>query len=322
MSPFGYSTTAEELTKAFADKIKGRTFLVTGTSEGGLGANVAIMLARESPAHIILVSRNKAKVEPVLREIATVNPDVKTTFVACELSDFDSVRAAAKQINDDVSIPRIDVVINNAGVMALKEYTLDKQGLEMALSSNHLGHFLLTNLVMPKILAAGPGARVVNVTSMGHRLGPFRFDDYNFSGGAAYDGWSAYGQSKSANILFSVELSRRLSSKGVKAYSAHPGVIWETGLATHLGEDDYADVDNIARRNTGEGFGERDTPKTLAQGTAALLAAALDPGFDDKSGSFIRDCQVGTAREYAVDPENARKLWELSERLVGQKFDL
>ncbi|XXH06043.1 Arf guanine nucleotide exchange factor sbh1 [Hypoxylon texense] len=322
MSPFGFSTTSEELTKAFADKIKGRTFLVTGTSAGGLGANATIMLARESPAHILLVARNKAKVDPVLREIAAVNPNVKTTFVPCELSDFDSVRAAARQINEDASVPRIDVVLNNAGVMALKEYTLDKQGYEMALSSNHLGHFLLTNLLMPKILAAAPGARVVNVTSMGHRLGPFRFDDYNFSGGAAYDGWSAYGQSKSANILFSVELSRRLASAGgVRSYAPHPGVIWGTGLGTHLSPDDYDQLDVVARRNTGLGF-EREAQKTLSQGTAPLLAAALDPAFDDRPGSYVTDCQISPAREYALDPENARKLWELSEKLVGQKFDV
>ncbi|KAI1761281.1 retinol dehydrogenase 13 [Hypoxylon sp. FL1150] len=321
MSPFGYSTTSEELTAAFADKIKGRTFLVTGTSAGGLGANATIMLARESPAHIILVSRTKVKVDPVLKEIATVNPSVKTTFVTCELSDFDSVRGAAKQINEDPSIPKIDVVINNAGVMALKEYKLDKQGNEMALSSNHLGHFLLTNLIMPKILAAGPGARIVNVTSTGHGLGPFRFDDYNFSGGAKYNGWDAYGQSKSANILFTVELSRRLASRGVKSYAPHPGIIWGTGLGTHLDENDYAKMNDVAIRNTGRGF-EMEPTKTPSQGTAPLLAAALDPNFDDKSGSYVRDCQVIPAREYALDPENARKLWELSESLVGQKFDL
>ncbi|KAI6082472.1 retinol dehydrogenase 13 [Hypoxylon rubiginosum] len=322
MSPFGFTTTSEELTTAFADKIKGRTFLVTGTTAGGLGATATIMLARESPAHIILVSRNKAKVDPVIKEIAAVNPSVKTAFVTCELSDFDSVRAAAKQINEDASIPHIDVVINNAGVMALKEYTLDKQGYEMALSSNHLGHFLLTNLIMPEILAAGPGARIVNVTSTGHALGPFRFDDYNFSGGAKYDGWDAYGQSKSANILFTVELSRRLASRGVRSYSPHPGLISGTGLGTHLDKSDFARLNDVAMRNTGLPFEIDLPPRTLSQGTSSLLASALDPDFDDKSGSYVRNCQVAPAREYALDPENARKLWELSEKLVGQKFDL
>ncbi|KAI1397222.1 retinol dehydrogenase 13 [Hypoxylon fuscum] len=323
MSPFNFHTTSEDLTHALADKIKGRTFLITGTSANGIGAKTATTLAREGPAHIILVSRNKAKVEPVLQEIATVNPNVKAIFVNCELSDFDSVRAAAEQINSDASISRIDVVINNAAVMNPKEYTLDKQGYELSLSSNHLGHFLLTNLIMPKILAAGPGARIVNVTSKGHRLSPFRFDDYNFSNGAAYDGWSAYGQSKSANILFSVELARRLASKGVRSYSVHPGTIYGTSLALHLDfSDDFKSLNEVAMRNTGMEFGTVGEAKTASQGSAPLLAAALDPDFDDRSGGFVEDCQISTARPYAIDPDNARRLWELSEKLVGQKFDL
>ncbi|KAI0137656.1 retinol dehydrogenase 13 [Hypoxylon sp. NC0597] len=325
MSPFGFHTPSEELAKAFADRIKGRTFLITGTSAKGLGAHSAITLAREGPAHLILVSRSKARSEPVLQEIATINPSVKTTFITCELSDFDSVRAAAAQINNDESIPHIDVVINNAGVMAIKEYTLDKQGYEMTLSSNYLGHFLLTNLIMPKILAAGPGARIVNVSSKGHRISPIRFDDYNFSGGKEYDGWSAYGQSKTASILFSVELARRLADRGVRAYSVHPGAIF-TNLATHLDhsawEDIEKDIEKFTLKNTGRSFGGVDWPaKTLSEGTSTLLAAALDPEFDDRSGAFIQDCQVGEPLEHATDPENARKLWELSEKLVGQKFD-
>ncbi|KAI0839228.1 retinol dehydrogenase 13 [Hypoxylon sp. FL0890] len=323
MSPFGVLTPSEELAKAFADRIKGRTFLITGTSAKGLGAQCAITLAREGPAHLILVSRSQPRSEPVLKEIASINPNVKTTFVTCELSDFDSVRAAAKQINGDPEIPHIDVVINNAGVMAIKDYTLDKQGYEMQLSSNHLGHFLLTNLIMPKILAAGPGARIVNVSSKGHRISPFRFSDYNFSEGKEYDPWSGYGQSKTANILFSVELARRLADKGIKAYSAHPGSIWDTNLGKYLDENALDDLEKVTLKNTGRPFGGVDKPpKTLSQGASPLLAAALDPEFDDKSGAYIENCQIGSPLEHATDPESARRLWELSEKLVGQKFDL
>ncbi|KAI1454703.1 retinol dehydrogenase 13 [Annulohypoxylon moriforme] len=322
MSPFGFHTPSEELAKAFADHIKGRTFLITGTSAKGLGAHAAITLARESPSHIILVSRNKSRCEPVIDEIARINPKVKVTFVTCELSDFDSVRAAAAQINADDSIPHIDVVINNAGVMAIQKYTLDKQGYEMTLSSNHLGHFLLTNLIMPKILAAGPGSRIVNVSSKGHRISPFRFEDYNFSEGAEYNGWSAYGQSKTANVLFSVDLARRLAGRGIRAYSVHPGGIYGTGLALHLDDSMWPELEDVTMKNTGRPFGGIDDVKTLTEGTSPLLAAALDPEFDEKSGSFIQDCQIYNALEHATNPESARKLWEVSEKLVGQKFDL
>ncbi|KAF3069738.1 Short-chain dehydrogenase TIC 32, chloroplastic [Daldinia childiae] len=321
MSPFGFSTTSEELVKAFADKIKGRTFLVTGTTAKGLGAQCAIALARESPAHLILVSRTKAKVDPVLEEIASINPNVKTTFVTCELTDFDSVRAAAEKINNDSSIPKIDVVINNAGIMNVKDYTLDKQGIELTFSADHVGHFLLTNLIINKIIAAAPGARIVNVTSRGYGIGPFRGDDYNFSDGKAYDGWSAYGQAKTSNILYSAELSRRLASKGVKSYAPHPGAIFTTNLANHLDESDFSEIGKVAERNTGKAWGGPSNIKNVSQGAAPLLAAALDPDFDDRPGSYIVDCQIVTPHKYATDPEAARKLWEISEKLVGQKFD-
>ncbi|KAI8962519.1 NAD(P)-binding protein [Daldinia sp. FL1419] len=321
MSPYGFETTSEELAKGFADKIKGRTFLITGTTARGLGAQCAITLAREGPANLILVSRTKSKVDPVLEEIAKINPNVKTTFVTCELTDFDSVRAAAETINNDASIPKIDVVINNAAVMNVREYTLDKQGIESTFSANHLGHFLLTNLIINKIIAAAPGARIVNVTSRGYGISPFRGDDYNFSGGKAYDGWSAYGQSKTSNILYSMELSRRLASKGVKSYAPHPGSIMETNLANHLVNEDFGEIAAIAERNTGKPWGGISKLKTRSQGAAPLLAAALDPDFDDKPGSYIVDCQVEIPHEYARNPETARKLWEISEKLVGQKFD-
>ena len=183
MSQFTAQTTGEEVCEAFPSQIKGQTFLVTGTSANGLGAKFATILAKYSPAQIILVSRSKSKVDPVVDEIKSVNKNIVVKFVPCELSDQDSVRSAAETILSDAEISKIDVVVNNAGVMALLDYQVDKQGNEMQFSANHLGHFLLTNLIMPKILAAGAGARIINLTSLGHRIGPFRFNDPTFSGG-------------------------------------------------------------------------------------------------------------------------------------------
>ncbi|KAK7935063.1 Short-chain dehydrogenase TIC 32 [Apiospora marii] len=323
MSPFGFETPCEEVVKACGDRVKGRTFLITGTSAKGLGANAAVALSREAPAHILLVSRNQAKVNPVIAEIAATSPGVQVTFVPCELSDFASVRRAAAAILANAAVPRIDVVLNNAGVMAIKDFTLDPQGHELTLSSNHLGHFLLTNLLLPKILAAGPGARIVNVTSIGHRVGPFRFADPNFSDGVAYDCWSAYGQSKTANILFTVELARRLGPRGIASFAVHPGGILGTNLASHLTMDEFGCIEEISRRNNGRVTFTMDHAfKTISQGTAPLLAACLDPALEAHNGSFVKDCQVGQALEYATDPENAKKLWTLSEQLVGQVFDV
>jgi NAD(P)-dependent dehydrogenase (short-subunit alcohol dehydrogenase family) len=319
MSPFDENSTSEEVTEAFSAQVKNRIFLVTGTSAGGLGAYTATSLARHAPAQLVLVSRSKAKVDPVIQEIAAINPQLKVTFVACELTDQASVRHAADTINGDATIPHIDVIINNAGVMMIPDYQTDKAGYEMQLSANHLGPFLLTNLLLPKVKAAGPGARIVNVSSSGNRISPFRFDDWNFSGGKTYDGWTAYGQSKTANILFTVELARR----GITSVAAHPGTIMETNLARYMklgpGEDPWALLFQVAVRNTGKEFTVSEA-KTLSQGAASLLVAALDPAFAEKSGCYIEDCQVYQTYDYALDKDNAMKLWSLSEELVGQKF--
>ncbi|KAK7749570.1 hypothetical protein SLS53_000146 [Cytospora paraplurivora] len=324
MSRFTNVSTAEEVCEAFTSRINGRTFLITGTSARGLGAKCTAALAKHSPAQLILVSRNKAKVEPVLEEMSSIDAQVDVKFVPCELSDQDSVRKAAEDILNDASIKHIDVVINNAGIMAVAEYKVDNKGNELQLSSNHIGHFLLTNLIMPKIMAAGPGARIVNHTSTGHRLSPFHFDDPTFSEGKEYDPWAAYGQSKTANILFSVELARRLKHRHIQAYAVHPGLILTTSLAGDMdfSKEGPAMVAAIEKNNPGVQWPTDGHVKSDAQGAASALVAALDPELVESSGSYIDDCVVGKPMAYAIDPDNAKKLWAYSEEVVGQKFDL
>jgi NAD(P)-dependent dehydrogenase (short-subunit alcohol dehydrogenase family) len=324
MSAFGFHTTGDQVVSALADKVNGRTFVITGATVNGLGANAAIALAQKSPAHIVLVSRNKSKVDPVLAEIASAAPDVKTTFIPCDLADLDSVREAADAINNDAAITKIDILLNNAGVMAILKHTFDKRGNEYTLSANHLGHFVLTNLLLPKIIKAGPKARIVNMSSKGHLVSPFRFDDYNFTSkpnGDSYDGWTAYGQSKTANVLFSVALTKKLAKYGIESFSVHPGSIYTTNLAAHLEESAFAVINDISRRNTGHEF-EIDPPKTPEEGISTMLVASLDPSLSGKGGSYLANCQIAESRDYAVDPQLAEKLWTLSEQLVGQKFEL
>lgn len=323
MTDFGFATTGEEVCKTLTSQIQGRTILITGTSANGLGAQCATTLAAHSPANLILVSRTKSKVDPVIAEIQTINPAVAVTFVPCELSDQDAVRHAAATILANASLPKIDVVINNAGVMAIAAHTLDKHGNELTLSSNHLGHFLLTNLLLPKLLS---GARIVNLSSHGHRISPFLFDDPTFSrdNGESYNAWTAYGQSKTANVLFGVELARRLEGRGVRAFAVDPGFIMGTGLGLHI--DFMAQLPEllaVAEKNNPGMFGlDASDAKSVAQGCSSTLVAALDPALEVHSGAFIRDCRVWDAMPYAVDSDNARKLWAYSEEAVGQKFDV
>ncbi|RYP66650.1 hypothetical protein DL770_008759 [Monosporascus sp. CRB-9-2] len=326
MPLFDATATSEQVVEAFAPQVKGRTYVITGAGQPSIGSSMAVTLARASPEHILIASRTAAKVEPVLAAIREVNPSVKATFVQVDLSDHASVRRAAKEILE-ATASKIDVLINSAGNMALKEYTVDKQGIEMQLSANHIGHFLLTNLLVPAISAAADanreyGARIVNLCSLGYLISPFRFDDYNFSGGKTYDPWTGYGQAKTANILFTFGLAERLKERGVTSFAAHPGSNLDTQLGSHLVMEDYNDIFEITKRNTSKDF-VFDEPrfKTYAQIGATPLTAALDPDLAAKSPALLMNNQVAETAEYASNPEIADKLWKLSEKLVGQEFN-
>ncbi|KAI7971324.1 hypothetical protein EIK77_000940 [Talaromyces pinophilus] len=208
-----------------------------------------------------------------MKEISSISPSTIVRFIKIDLLSCVSVRAAAAEINASVS--NIDVLINNAGIMGVK-FSLTPENVESHLGANHIGHFLLTNLLVPKLEASG-GARIVNVASAMYQLSPVMFDNYNFSDGKTYNAWIAYGQSKTANILFAVALAEKLEKKGIKSYSLHPGVIHTTGLS---------EVDQEAWPIVGALFEskklEMPKEKTIGQGCATTLAAVLDPSLDGK----------------------------------------
>jgi NAD(P)-dependent dehydrogenase (short-subunit alcohol dehydrogenase family) len=318
---FNERTLSEDVVRSFASHVQGRTFLITGPNTRGLGGNTARYLALGSPKHIILLGRHyKEQVEPVQEDIAATDPNVETTFIECDLSDQDDVRKTALAIAE--KFPIIDVIINNAGIMT-NQLERDNKGNEMTLSSSHIGHFLLTNLLMPQVLAAGPGARIITMSSIGHQISPFRFDDYNFESPPGFDGWSAYGQAKTASILFSIELTRRLKDKGILSFAVHPGSTWTTDISKNLTQEDFVKRDVVALRNTGMEF-VNDWPeqKSMSEGTATTLRAALDPELTAEDPTYMVNCNGRSTYSYAQDAEIARKLWTLSEKLVGQEFDL
>ncbi|GAW24105.1 hypothetical protein ANO14919_136860 [Xylariales sp. No.14919] len=316
---FDGHTTSEEVVEAFKHEIKGRTFVLIGAGYPSIGSQVATYLAGGSPAHILIASRTASKVGPVLKAIAEVDSSIKTTYVQVDTTDHDAVREAAPKIL--AAAPKIDVLVHTAGAMATKEYTLDKQGIEFQLSANHVGGFLLTNLLMPALLAAGR-ARFVNLTSSGYRLTPFRFNDWNFSGGKEYDPWLGYGQAKTANILFAYGLGKRLGHRGITATAVHPGYNGDTKLGAHLTWDDYGLIDGVMKRNRGiDWVWEEPRFKTFSQIAATSLIAALDPELPAKAPAYLQNSQVHEPEQHAKDPESVEKLWKLSEELVKQKFE-
>ncbi|KAI1386555.1 NAD(P)-binding protein [Hypoxylon trugodes] len=319
------------LVHKFADQVKGRTFLLTGPTPGGIGAETVISLAAEAPATIILIGRSLEKAQPTIDTIGKVNADVKVKFFEADLCSFKTVRKAAQAILDDAEIPKIDVLINNAGVMATP-FKITEDGIEHQLQANHLGHFLLTNKLLPKIIAAGSGARLVFVTSSGHRYTGVRFEDPNFTEPDSYHEFGAYGQSKTAVILYAVALNKRLASHGIRVFTLHPGGI-STNLQDHVKALDPARVakvmDDVSERVMGRSLAEQreaEPWKTLQAGCGTTIRAALDPDLVKEEGIYMHDTVLVTdpkwIKEWATDPELAEKLWKLSEELVGEKFDI
>ncbi|KAJ4982530.1 short-chain dehydrogenase [Stagonosporopsis vannaccii] len=287
MSNFDFSTTASDVVAAFPEHVAGRTFVITGASTGGLGATVALALASAGPSNILLLGRTESKIFSVIEEISTISPTTRVNFVQVDLASISSVRTAAAAVA--ALAPKIDVLINNAGIMGTK-LARTPEGLESQFATNHIGHFLLTNLLVPQLEKAGGKARVVNVSST-----------------FPWNTWEAYGQSKTANMLFAVALSKKLKSKGVKAYSLHPGNIQQTGLAAGVDPESWPVVMKLFEQ---KGMA-MPREKTLEEGAATSVAAALDPRLDSASGAFLDDCQVAKALEFASSEENAQKLWVL-----------
>ncbi|KFZ23638.1 hypothetical protein V502_01881 [Pseudogymnoascus sp. VKM F-4520 (FW-2644)] len=323
-APYDTTTTADELVQDYANLIKNKVVLVTGVSPGSLGGFFVQTLAKAKPACLILAARNAEKLQKTAGEIATAHPNVQIRTVEVDLGSLKSARNAAAQVNAWDDILAIDVLVNNAGIMAV-EHQVSPDGFESQLATNHLGPFLFTNLIMNKILAA-ESPRVVLVSSDGHRLNPFRFDDYNFDEGKSYNKWFAYGQSKTANMLMAISLAEKLGLKHkLLAFSLHPGVIW-TNLSNHLDPNVAFDGLRAADKALGnrEGWAEFNV-KPLERGVATHIYASFDPDLEAYNGAYLLDSHVAdplldTVKPWATSRFEAERLWKLSEKLVGEEF--
>lgn len=323
---FGAETTTDEVLEGM--DLSGRLAVVTG-GYGGLGRETARALASHG-ADVVIAGRDAERLAATSEELAEALPmgsgEVETLVL--DLSSLESVRAAAGELMS--RHPRIDLLIDNAGVMACP-LSRTAEGFEMQFGTNHLGHFLFTVLLSDALRAAAP-SRVVVLSSAGHRVSPIRWDDPNFET-SEYHNWTAYGQSKTANALFALELDRRLGPEGVRAFSVHPGVI-ATELARHMTPADFEWMASRASSSSGgakegeEGQGSGGfSMKSVEAGAATSVWAATSPELEEHGGAYLEDCGVAeTVRDaassrgvqpWAGDAEQAARLWTLSEELVG-----
>jgi len=311
-SPFEFSSTAQEV--AAAADLADKTVLITGGS-AGLGLELAKAAAGRG-AKVVLPVRSPDKAKAALGETAD-----KVEIAVMDLGDFDSVRRFASAFSETGR--GLDIVINNAGIMACPlERT--PQGYELQFATNHLGHMLMVKDLMPAVRRGAErsgGARVVALSSVGHRISPVEFEDIHFET-REYHKWLAYGQSKTANALYAVGLDQRGKSDGIRAFSVHPGGIM-TDLQRHLDEDEMRYLGWIKDDGSiREGF------KTPAQGAATSLWAATSPLLEGKGGLYCEDCNVAAltddpqafsgVRDYAVDEDAAERLWSVSETMLAQ----
>jgi len=311
---FNDETTAEEA--AGNIDLSGKTIVLTGGS-AGLGVETARVLAQRG-ARVVSVVRDRAKGEAAAQRIRESVPNADIDFAELDLFDLDSVRKGA----DDIAarFPKIDRLVNNAGVM-MCPLGRTKEGLDTQLGTNHLGHFVLTARLIDNLCAGSP-ARIVNLSSGGHRLSPLRFDDPFFERDE-YNKFTAYGQAKTANVLFSVGLDKRFKDKGVRSFAVHPGAI-HTELGRHMQGDDFKEL--MSNRPQGEEM----KFKPLEAGAATTVWCTTSPELDNQGGVYCEDCNVAPVISepgaslgvvsWAVDEEAADKLWALSEEWSGQSF--
>ncbi|WP_026405147.1 SDR family NAD(P)-dependent oxidoreductase [Actinomadura rifamycini] len=302
-SPFSAAATVEDV-MAGVD-LSGMTAVVTG-GYSGLGLETTRGLTAAG-AHVIVPARRPATARVALQNIEGCE------VIAMDLVDLDSVRAAAAQIS--AHLDRLDILMAVAGVMATPERRVGP-GWEGQLAANHFGHFALTSELYP-LLAATDSARVIVNSSAGHSLTDIRWHDPHFRTG--YDKWLAYGQAKTANVLFAVHLDTLGRHHGVRAFALHPGKII-TGLQREMSLQEQIDRGWVDEQGNviGADF------KTPSQGAATGLWAATSPLLNGRGGLYLEDCEVasvstpeqpmddGGVREYAIAPDAAARLWNLS----------
>jgi NAD(P)-dependent dehydrogenase (short-subunit alcohol dehydrogenase family) len=317
---FGASSTTDEVLQGI--NLSGKRVLLTGVS-AGLGVETARALAAHG-AQVIGAARDLSKAQAATEQVrAQATGGGSLRLVQLDLASLDSVRRCADGLL--AAGERFDVIIANAGVMACpKGTTVD--GFETQFGTNHLGHFVLVNRIASLLR---PGSRLVNLSSAGHRYADVDLEDPNFEH-SPYAEFTAYGRSKTANILFAVEFDRRHKANGVRATALHPGAI-RTELSRHMApgalEKLIADI-NASQPKGAPPF----SYKSIPQGAATSVWAACVADAGAIGGRYCEDCHVADfasapgvregVQPYALDPQHAQALWQKSEELVGERFNL
>ncbi len=308
-SGFNEKSTATEVISGI--NMSGKTVIITG-GHSGIGLETTKVLSSAGTS-IIVAARDMNKAKQSLANIKNVE------IIELDLSEPSSVDNFVKQYRQ--SFKTCDLLINNAGIMATP-LLRNSLGYEMQFATNHLGHFQLTARLWDELRESK--ARVISLSSLGHRFSGIIFDDPNFHD-HPYEKWTAYGQSKTANSLFAVHLDKVGEKFGVRAFAVHPGRILSTDLSRFMSDEEKA---TAASARPADPKHVPSFVKSVSQGTATTIWCATSPQLNDKGGVYCADCdispivdddspQTNGVRKWAIDPSMAERLWSLSEKLVG-----
>jgi NAD(P)-dependent dehydrogenase (short-subunit alcohol dehydrogenase family) len=311
--------------------LAGKRALVTGGASG-IGAETVRALAAHG-AEVVIAARNLDMAgqvrSDVLAGLGASDTSDQISLLELELGSLRQIASAVETFGQ--SFDRLDLLINNAGIMACPQGKTE-DGFELQFGTNHIGHFYFTNLMVPYLMQAAP-ARIVCLSSLAHRMSPVLFDDIHFES-QPYDRWVSYGQSKTANALYALALNERLRPHQVEVFSVHPGII-QTRLARHMSRED---LDALMKSTLERQASDPDPDpnhggiKTVEQGAATSCYAATAPEIAGHGGVYLEDCQIAQrltdpqspkgygVRPCAYDAAAAERLWDVSEKMVGRSF--
>ena len=319
-SGFNAVSTANDVIKGI--DLAGKTAIVTG-GYAGIGLETVKTLV-SAGATVIVPTRNTDKAKQSLKGIANVELETMDLMKPNSIDTF-----AEKFLASDRPL---HMLINNAGIMWVPLHR-DERGYESQLATNYLGHFQLTAKLWTSLLKAD-GARVVNVSSWGHHFSPFTFEDPNFLN-RKYETFSAYGQSKTASILFSLELDNRGKNVGVRSYSVHPGIIVETELNRYVSKETLQNFGVFDEKGTVINDPSKGL-KSISHGASTTVWCATNPKLNGLGGVYCEDTEIAELDDlqesqngiikgvmsYALEEKSAKKLWTVSEELIGIKFEI
>ncbi|KAJ7776245.1 hypothetical protein B0H16DRAFT_1859081 [Mycena metata] len=315
---FSFATTADDVATVFVDEIKGKNVLVTGTSLKSIGFETARVIAKYANS-VIISGYNAERFKSPFSRLRKKSHKRTIYALVLDLSSFASVRKAAAEINAQPE--PLHVLINNAAA-SFVDFKLTEDGLETQLATDHVGPFLFTRLLTPKLLASATPAytpRVVFVSSAAQAIGTgVDFDALENPDPAEYSKPLAYGQAKSANCLTAIDLPKRSKGK-INAYSLHPGVIFTN---VYEKENSIPTLQSIGTLDENKEAAAGIPFKTLPQGAATTIAAAFDPRLNDQPGAFLDNSTVANDQlaPHSSDPAKAEKLWNVTEKIIGESF--